>query len=384
MNSFVNAVETETSLTTTENGAVTYSTSTLTKALDLFSKIGSSRDTILVSEFDAALKENEDLALRILMYARDVREGLGERKQFRSLVKHLDIVNPDLARLLIPMIPELGRWDDLLHSFSTSKSISIAQDYFVTALKQKNGLAAKWAPRETGKDKNIAVALAKKLNVSRKEYRKLISSLSNTVEQKMCANKWADIEFSHVPSCAFNMYKKAFIRHEEQRFTDFISKVATGESKINASVLYPYDVLKPVFDYQLIDSLVQETMQQQWNALPNLVGDKRILPVIDVSGSMGTCVNPTLSCMNIAISLGMYVAMKNTGAYNNMYLTFSEQPQLNKITATTLQEAYKQVRGSKWGYSTNLMASFNLILDLAVKHNVPQEEMPEMVLVFSD
>jgi glyoxylate utilization-related uncharacterized protein len=39
---------------------------------------------------------------------------------------------------------------------------------------------------------------------------------------------------------------------------------------------------------------------------------------------------------------------------------------------------------SKWEMNTNLHAAMRKILDVAVKGNVPQEEMPEILLILSD
>jgi hypothetical protein len=39
---------------------------------------------------------------------------------------------------------------------------------------------------------------------------------------------------------------------------------------------------------------------------------------------------------------------------------------------------------SKWDMTTNLNAAFNKILDVAVEGQVPQSEMPEVVLILSD
>ena len=42
------------------------------------------------------------------------------------------------------------------------------------------------------------------------------------------------------------------------------------------------------------------------------------------------------------------------------------------------------MNNSKWEMSTNLHAAFENILSVAVNGNVPQEEMPSMLLIFSD
>jgi hypothetical protein len=96
----------------TENGMKAWATSD-SKVLDLFGKIGSSRGRDLSHSFSAALAEDENLAVRVLLWARDVRSGAGERQTFRSLLRALEAQNPSLAGRIMHKVPELGRWDDL-------------------------------------------------------------------------------------------------------------------------------------------------------------------------------------------------------------------------------------------------------------------------------
>jgi hypothetical protein len=42
------------------------------------------------------------------------------------------------------------------------------------------------------------------------------------------------------------------------------------------------------------------------------------------------------------------------------------------------------MRTSNVGYSTDLYKTFRLILDRAVKHNIPEEDMPTSIIIFSD
>ena len=75
----------------TENGAVDYFT-TGSECLDLFSVIGAIRnreENRIWDHFAGALAEDADTAMKILFYARDIREGLGERHVFRVILRRL-------------------------------------------------------------------------------------------------------------------------------------------------------------------------------------------------------------------------------------------------------------------------------------------------------
>jgi len=126
---------------------------------------------------------------------------------------------------------------------------------------------------------------------------------------------------------------------------------------------------------------------KQWESLPNWMegSDERILPVVDVSGSMACEVggNPNLTCMDIAISLGMYISERNSGNFKDAFITFSENPQLQYLTGG-LKERLSQLRSADWGMSTDLEKVFNLILTQAKNNNITEEFMPTKILILSD
>ena len=105
-------------MVTTFNGAVT-NASTGSGLVDLFAVIGASRGKDLIREFKTALYLNEDVAIRTLLWARDVRGGAGERQTFRNLFVWLCENKPEIATKILPMIPEIGRWDDVLVAMDT-------------------------------------------------------------------------------------------------------------------------------------------------------------------------------------------------------------------------------------------------------------------------
>lgn len=382
MNTFANAVINQPARTV--NGMKARK-STASANVDLFFKIGASRGKNIVSEFIGALVESEDTALRIAQWARDVRGGAGERELFRQVLKHLAVARPNDAKRLMAKVPELGRYDDLFALVGTSLEKD-AFEMIKIALAANNGLAAKWTPRKG----TVANKLREYLGWSPKFYRKRLVELTKVVETAMCANKWDEINFSHVPSLAAARYKKAFNRHTE-KYAEYVASLVKGdkpEVKVNAGAVYPYDVIKGVLKLKYgssYDKTERDLIVKQWEALENFVGDANVLPLVDVSGSMCCAAgkNSSVSCIDVAVSLGLYLADKNTGKFKDTFLTFSSYPELLNLKGNVIEKAEQMVK-STWGMSTNLNRAMQKIVDTAIAGKVPAEEMPKMLLVLSD
>ena len=364
----------------TKNGMKARKTSA-SAVLDFFGKAGSARGTDLGKEFAAAITDNQDLALRALLWTRDIRGGAGERSQFRNLLAKLETSDPTLAGRLMARVPELGRWDDLF-AYTDPINRRKAFEMIREALTMKNGLCAKWMPRKG----SVAVELTKFLNLTPKQYRKLLVGLTQVVETQMCAKEWEAINFSHVPSVASARYQKAFGRNVGEAYGEYLRELQKAPEdrkdpkvKINAAAVYPYDVVKSVTKGNAA------VANEQWKALPNYVGNARIMPMVDVSGSMGSLrySNGTVQPIDVAISLGLYLSEKNTSDFKDMFLTFSGSPKL-EILKGTLSQRVAQLEKANWDMNTNLHKAFNELLKVAVKGNVPAEDMPEMLLILSD
>jgi hypothetical protein len=382
MASLIDAIRTKDSLT--ENGMVTNSTS-LNNCVDLFFQIGAMRGADkqrLVNVFTKAFGENPLTAMRLLFWARDVRGGAGERQIFKDIIEYLSVNRTAILRKNIALIPEFGRWDDLLVLIGTPLEKD-ALYLIANALENKNGLCAKWMPRPsvTGRvNKRNANVIRNYLKLSPKEYRKLLVENSNTVEQLMCAKEFSKIEYSKLPSKAMSDLMKAFSKNDLVRFQEYLASVEKGEVKINAGAVYPYDIIK---------NLKQGSdtgANAQWNALPNYMeGNKEVLmPMVDVSGSMSQQVNsnPNLNVMDIAISLGLYISERNVGIMKDAFITFTSSPTL-QVLKGSLSERYRQIQGPV-GYDTNLEKAFTMLLSKAIEYNLPSEEMPTMILILSD
>lgn len=360
--------------------------STANAVVDLFYNAGASRGKNIVPAFAAAMAENRELALRVAAWLRDARGGAGERESFRTILRYLEKNDVEAAKALLTKVPELGRWDDIF-VFDSDVMKSAAFTMLGDALRAKNGLAAKWTPRQ-GK---LAAEIRQFFGMSPKFYRKSLVEMTKVVETNMCAKDWDSINFSHVPSVAASRYKKAFNRNTPT-YAAYVASLVKGDNpevKVNAGAVFPYDVLKGrIGGYIKFDKTELDLVQKQWEALPNFVGDANILPLVDVSGSM-TCAaggygsKSGLTCLEVAVSLGLYLADKNEGKFKDTFLTFSDKPELLHLKGNINQKIDQMVK-SDWGMSTNLHKAFERILDVAVKGGVPQEEMPAMVLILSD
>jgi hypothetical protein len=373
---FVDALRQEDMLT--ENGMATNSTS-LNACVDLFFNIGAMRGQDkqrLIATFSKAFIEDPKRAMKLLFWARDVRGGAGERQVFKDIIVYL-AENHDLAlKPNLHLIPEYGRWDDLLvltGTYLEKEAFTLISDAIIA----ENGLCAKWMPRKGA----VAEKLRNFTGMSPKQYRKSLVGLTNVVETKMCAKEWDSIEFGKLPSVASARYQKAFGKNAYESYSAYIQSLVKGEAKINAGSVYPYDVTKS------LNHGNSTVANEQWKALPNYMegANDMILPVVDVSGSMSTPAggSKNVTCMDVAISLGLYISERNEGPFKDAFITFSSNPQL-QVLSGSLKDRYAQMASADWGMSTNLEATFKLILNQATKHKLSQDEMPNKILILSD
>ena len=370
MDNFVDAMFSNDSYT--NNGAVTHSTAGMS-CLDLFFIAGASRfmsEEDIITLFMRAFREDKIVAVKILFWARDARGGAGEKRFFQVIMKYLAERLPEVHEQLAIHIPTFGYWKDI---FVTESPNDNNLNWLATQLKENANanLLAKWFPRKGP----WFVAMHKYMGISAGVFRRMLTSMSNTVEQKMCANEWETIQYSTVPSVAGKRYAGAFHKHDYVRYASYISDVMEGKEKINASVLFPSDLVAKVFREH--DAFAYNAM---WKNLPNYMEGctERILPVCDVSGSM------TGQPMEVSIGLGLYISERNEGPFKDVVLTFSESPQFHKISGMTLSERAHNLRQANWGMNTDLAKTFKVILERAIENKVPQKDMPTKLLIISD
>lgn len=387
MSTLLQAITNEQTVTTTENGAVTYSSS-LSHLVDLFALGGALRnraDNEVIALFSKAFVTDQLLALKMLFYFRNIRGGQGERKVFRTCLKWLANVNPRSVELNIHNVVHYGRWDDLFILKDTpvwkNAILPLIRNKFL--LQEKPDLFWKWIPSNncsSKESKKLANEISKYLGITPRQYRKTLSQKRaelKLVENDMCKKNWSGIQYSQVPSRASLLYSKAFARNDSERYGKYIEDVKNGNVKINAATLYPYDIVGKCLGYE---SAENATYDQLWKALPNYLGEdhSNSIVVADVSGSMSG--RP----MEVSISLAIYIAERNKGLFKDHFITFSEKPTLQKVIGDTIFTKCQNLQYADWGMNTNLEATFNLILDTAKKNNLSSEELPSTIYIISD
>lgn len=380
--------------------------------LDAFSKIGALRgrtqDDIMAIFLNAYGYDNL-LALKLLFYARNIRGGLGERDTFRIILHHMANVEPSVIKANLHNIAKFGRWDDYFALLNTPVEVDmwaflgaqLLSDYASVKDGKPISLLAKWLPSinsHSSTTHRFAETVASAFGMTEEKYRKDVAFLRkhlNLVETKMSRRDWDKIDYEVVPSRAMTLYRKSFSRHDANRFVDYLNKVKSGDAKIKANTVFPYDLTLKYLNH-IINPVAytpdgvgcDETIEAQWKALPNFIThDSDYLVVADTSGSMTTRFNNPLGNIPIATSIGLalYFAEHNKGAFKNKVINFSKTPEVTVVNPDlTLLERIRAVMSKPFGTSTNIIAVFNLVLELAKNNGLKDKDLPKAIVVISD
>ena len=397
MNTFMNQLKNDFNYTYTENGALTHVT-TNNPVYDMFAMGAAYRnrtDSDCILLFKNAFEYDETLALKCLFYIRDCRGGQGERRFFRVCLKWLAENYPNRLKSLLQYIPEYGRYDDWFELFETPSEddvLKLIRDQLtVDMFSEKNGISllAKWLPSENASSRRT-IQRAKKvrnyLDITAKEYRLMLSKLRdkiNVLERLMSANEWDKIEFDRIPSKAGLVYKNAFARRDiiAKKYEAF-AKDKT--SKVNASTLYPYEVVYKALKGHAFDAVDRAMINKYWENLPDYLNgaDCNMMCVVDTSGSMDGW--NAAAPINVAISLGLYCAERMTGPFANHYVSFSSRPQLIETKGIDFVDKVKRIYDTNLCDNTNLKAVFDLFLNTVLTHTVKKEDLPKTIIVISD
>ncbi len=398
---FAEALKEEALWIRTENGAMAKRTSG-EACLDLFSTIGSLRETeeLRIQRLaEEAYQENPLMAAKIIFYGRDIREGLGERQTFRYLLAYMAKKHPEALLNNLKYIGYYGRYDDLYALVGTpledqmwqtmKEQFELDVSHFMEG--KPVSLLAKWlktADASSPTTRKLGILTAKKLGYSVYDFKRKVRALRKEigiVEAKMSAGQWGEISYPEVPSRAMMVYRKAFGRHDAERFFHYIERAAAGEEIIHSDTLYPYDIVEKILYGRRMstEDIGREQeyriLEAQWKQLPDYVEkNTNAIVMADVSGSMMG--RPMAS----AIGLAIYFAERNHGDYHNLFMTFSNQPKVVELKGETLEEKIRNVHRSEWGMNTNLRAAFDKVLKIAVEHHTSEEDLPRSIIVISD
>ena len=384
---FLEELNLQSSVSTTENGAGTYTT-TGDSVLNLFALGGSYRsrsEQDCISLFRDAFLADPVLAIKALFYIRDITDGQGERRFFRVAFKWLCCEYPEWANVVLEAIPTYGRWDDLFCTCGTSVESSmwsiIKSQWEKDLTAESPSLLAKWLPSEntsSSRSRMLAHSVRNMLGLTSRQYRKALSKLReriNVLERLMSLNKWEEINFSKIPSIAGMQYSSCFANRPETS-SAYAAFLRDKNAKVNARALNPQIITHKIF----MRDTDAEAIEKFWKNLPDYYQGKEEpgIAVVDTSGSMfGTP-------LEAAIGLGAYIAQRGAGPFKDHFITFSERPTLVRLNGRTFAESLYNMRNADWGMNTNIEAVFDLLLDVAVKCHLPQTELPKTLYILSD
>jgi hypothetical protein len=417
-NTFMNGLTDANNFTYTENGGITHKT-TKSDLLDMFAMGAAFRnrsDSDVINLFKNAFEENPVYALKCLFYIRDIRGGQGERRFFRVCMRWLANNYPEAVIRNLQFVPEFGRWDDLYVFVGTSvekNAFSIMRNQLALDVQCKTpSLLAKWMKSENTSSKESRLLGRKTrqyLGMTAREYRKTLSILRtriNVLEKLMSENRWDEIEFDKIPSRAGMIYKNAFARHDLEREKNenvqTYAEFAKDKTKtVNAKALYPYECVNEAvkvmygrnggsywYGYYDRDVSLDDTdrlmVNKYWENLTDYFNNATFngIAVVDTSGSMTG--REASAPINVAISLGLYCAEHNQGPFANHYISFSSRPQLIRTNGVDFCDKVKRIYETNLCENTNIVATFDMLLDVATRPGVKKEDIPQNVIVISD
>jgi len=388
----------------TEKGAPSHSTTGSARVNFFFKAVRGlgDREDVLKSMLVNCWEEDPLDTLKLIFQTRDCRGGKGEKAIFRSSLRWLATEHPSVLAKNFQHIPFYGSWKDMLALMNTEFENAalemwakqLREDHAIveTASSQEKrpgiSLAVKWAPTEDHQDDKktkSAGKLARLLCPGKthlKDYRKRflvpLRAYLRVTEVYMTSNRWGEIEYSHVPSRCMNLNRKAFNKHDEERFTKFLEDVKAGKSSIKGKQMFPHELVKTYFDNAEVD----EVLELQWKTIIDDVrknvsmSDSLVLS--DVSGSMSG------TPMEVSVALGLLISEVTAPPFTNMVITFHENPTFHVVQGDTLKARVQHLRGAAWGGTTNFRAVFDLILSRAKQFKLPPAAMPKRIFVISD
>lgn len=412
MNEYQQTLNMVNNLQQTENGATGFST-TGNNLVDLNFTVPSNHNNVReedIKKFVQVLKDDLVTGVKWMFYLRDVREGLGERDSFVSFFWALNVYNPEVACTVLPLIPEYGRWKDVVDILAGMPDDTplanyiyaliekqVKEDVSNMALGKSVSLLAKWLPsvNASKKSRTLARRICREIKLTFENYRKMLSALRQYIdvtEIKTCGGNWKEIDYNKVSSNANARYLKAFMKHDperRQKYLDDLSSPVPVGAVMHATNLYPYEVYCKYTNYEhyrIGVAIEDQGVEALWKNLKDIPSVGNTMVVVDGSGSMETPIKGSKAmAIDIARSLGVYFSERCTGEFKDKVIEFSATPRFIDLTGCkSLADKYNVLMKYRDCSNTNLEKVFDLLLLTAVNNKMSQDDLPKRILVVSD
>ena len=353
------------------------------------------KDEVIINIFMDAYNENPKQAMKLLFYLRDKEKGLGERRVFRVIIKHLASMNSSYLASSIDLIPVYGRWDDLYSLFDTylqGEAIALMRKQISKDLKaEKPSSLGKWLKSENASSKQ-SKDLARKtriaLDLSSKEYRNLLTLLRKRIdilEQDMSEGNWREIKYGDYNITTLNRYKKAFIRHDKKRFLDYLNVLESksSEDKMKKEQLYPYDIIEGICNMK--DNSKRKDLYEKWDDLKNFniktKGDTLVCIGLNKKSIKSTRKSPVFIT---GVSTALYLLEKNKDKYKNYIMINSPNPNLVRIKSENLIDRINETAAYSYTDEINIESILDLVLFAAIKNGINMDKLPKKILFIFD
>jgi len=223
-------------------------------------------------------------------------------------------------------------------------------------------------------------------------------------EVKMCANRWAEINFGKVTSLCLSRNTRAFLDEDKKgnlRHPDSIDRKDCRENLIKnlmkgvkGGQLNPNELVEKVFEKE-VSIAVKAVVNSQWDSLVKNV-QEQIQKRIEVTGSknfdLTKCVimSDVSGSMNgtpmmVSIGFGILVSQLAHESFRDMVMTFDTNPCFHSLKdLKTFSQKVESLKGASWGGSTNFEGAMRLIVDVIEKNRLKEDEIPQSLLVVSD
>ncbi|MCO5567513.1 hypothetical protein L7F22_021207 [Adiantum nelumboides] len=176
-------------------------------------------------------------------------------------------------------------------------------------------------------------------------------------EVYMSANRWNELPYERLPSVAMTNYAHLFLKHDKDRYSTFLTNVASGNKKVAAGAYFLTKLSRWLFQKNYTSNCSQR-------------------------GSGSACMAGTP--MKVCIALGLLVSELSEEPFKNRICTFSQEPNLHLVKGNTLAERYRFTERMNWEMNTDFQAVFHLLLDEARAANLSKDKMVKRLFVFSD
>ena len=365
----------------------------------LVPKIRNISDSELIRKWNTIFYNDRKTAMKFLMYLRDPRDGLGERKAFRTILHYMGNTQPkligELIRTYMPalnssIIPFIGRWDDLWVLLDTKVAndvyklitVALTTDIMNMHTGKPISLLAKWLPSINTSSKDtvkLARMICNGIHMKEADYRKTLSLLrkyDNVTERLMSDHQFTIKNMYDAPQKALRKYQKALRKRDFP--IDTVLGFNTSFSQYEAILNWVSDLSNAMITE---DDITIERCNCGWKEYVDLSHHNSIFPIMDMNPSVPDNINFIID------TCGKFI-MNCNNKFINRYMIYGCDKVLDISDAHTIEmmlvKDHELFRKYQNHNPCNIEKSYMGLLEYLVKNKIPPEDVPKYLLVMSD